>query len=164
MGAMEKRHEEIIGGLYAELYGELLAYARAVLRDGSLAEEAVQECFRVACIKADELLACANRRGWLFLTLRNTCRHIQRNRGKLLRNLAQLAQAESGQPGRSDEQAPGFWYGDLANDPDFALLVKFAVEGYSLRELAEEYGLSLSAVKQRIYRAKLRFREKLAQK
>ena len=41
------------------------------LRDHCLAEEAVQETFRIACAKADRLAESENRQGWLINTLKN---------------------------------------------------------------------------------------------
>lgn len=158
---MEKRLEEMIAELYDEMFGEMFAYARAVLRDEGLAEEAVQECFRVACNKADYLAASANRRGWLMLVLRNTCMHIQRSQRRILQNLVEVAVHERWRTNRQDSE-PTFWYGDLATDKDYMLLKKFAVDGYSIKELAEEYEISVSACKQRLVRARRRFKEMLA--
>lgn len=159
---MEKRLEEMIAALYDETFREMWLYARAVLRDEGLAEEAVQESFRVACNKAEFLAASANQRGWLFLVLRNTCKHIQRSRSKLLRNLAEAAAEEKAQTA-ADFSEPNFLYGDLAQDRDFRLLQRFAVEGYSIKELAEEYGISVAACKQRLARARQRYRRILSE-
>ena len=47
--------EEIIAQLYREMYRKLVVYAENALND-SLAEEAVQDTFRIACSKYDELM------------------------------------------------------------------------------------------------------------
>ena len=44
--------EEIIAQLYREMYRKLVVYAENALND-SLAEEAVQDTFRIACSKYD---------------------------------------------------------------------------------------------------------------
>jgi len=43
-----QQHREI-EKLYVEMYELLLAYARSSLKNEALAEEAVQETFRIAC-------------------------------------------------------------------------------------------------------------------
>ena len=42
-----------IHALYLQEYPKLLAYARSLLRDESLAKEAVQDTFLVACTKPE---------------------------------------------------------------------------------------------------------------
>lgn len=69
---METREKQLIDRLYDEQYEQLLMYAQAVLSDVALAEDAVQETFRIACHKAGSLAASPNPPGWLFQTLRNT--------------------------------------------------------------------------------------------
>lgn len=163
---MDKQQTEIISGLYDEFFDNLRLYAGASLHDTGLAEEAVQETFRVACIKAEDLLASSNPRGWLILVLRNVILHIQRNRKRIVENLVELAFIEEkGSYEYNDIYGsdPEFWYGDLAKDKDYELLRKLSIEGYSIKELADEYGITISACKQRIFRAKRRFRTILEQ-
>lgn len=64
MGQKKNRDAEI-EQLYREMFDSLIAYAACSLRNYSLAEEAVQETFRIACAKQDELFASPNRRGCL---------------------------------------------------------------------------------------------------
>ena len=54
---------KLIEQLYFEMYHKLFLYAQSALRDHSLAEEAVQETFRIACAKADRLAESENRQG-----------------------------------------------------------------------------------------------------
>lgn len=161
---MDKQQAKIIAELYDEFFGFLCVYAKAALHDKGLAEEAVQETFRIACGKAKDLLDSANPRGWLILTLRNVCRHMYRSRKKIVENLAEIAFSEEWGGYEYDDaaSAPEFWYGDLTQDKDFELLRRFAVDRCSLKELAAEYGITLAACKQRISRARRRFQAVLA--
>ncbi len=158
---MDKKKEEIISGLYDEFFDTMRLYAEASLHNTALAEEAVQETFCIACIKIDDLLASSNPRGWLILVLRNVILHIQRNKKEFLRSMSAISFREDvggyEQVAFYDSQ-PEFWYENLTQDKDYELLRKFVIEGYSLKELADEYGLAMSACKQRIRRVKLRFR------
>ena len=63
---------------YTELYTMLLTYAVYKLKNESLAEEAVQETFRIACQKADAFYDSKNRNGWLVKTLKNVISNTQR--------------------------------------------------------------------------------------
>ncbi len=50
---LNNNQRRAIEELYNEMYYSLSAYARSALNDRSLAEEAVQDTFRIACAKAD---------------------------------------------------------------------------------------------------------------
>ena len=64
--------------LYQELYQNLLQIAFFYLQNRSLAEEAVQEAFRIAVEKIDDLLSSPNPSGWLALTTRNSAKNLLR--------------------------------------------------------------------------------------
>lgn len=51
-----KDKDELIEGLYREMFTPLCVYAMNALDDRDLAEEAVQDTFRIACIKAGSLV------------------------------------------------------------------------------------------------------------
>ena len=74
--------EEIIAQLYREMYRKLVVYAENALND-SLAEEAVQDTFRIACSKYDELMNSSNPQGWLMNTLKNVIRNIRKEQANL---------------------------------------------------------------------------------
>ena len=52
---MTEQQNKIIEQLYLSLYVKMLIYAKATLRDEALAEEAVQEAFRIACVRPEVL-------------------------------------------------------------------------------------------------------------
>lgn len=56
---MDSAQSDQIEALYLQMYPKLLRYARATLPE-ALAEEAVQETFRIACSKPDAVLHSAN--------------------------------------------------------------------------------------------------------
>ena len=72
---MDKQHSNYIEALYLEMFELLFSYARSSLENDSLAEEAVQETFRIACLKPSELCASPNPKGWLVNTLKNVIRN-----------------------------------------------------------------------------------------
>ena len=75
---VDRDQDRLLEELYREMYSVLLCYANAALKDKALAEEAVQDTFRIACAKADDLSASVNPRGWLMLTLKNVLRNTRR--------------------------------------------------------------------------------------
>ena len=52
-----------------------------------------------------------------------------------------------------------FLYNDLLTHNDYILLKENVLENYSISELAEKYGISINACKERLYRARLRLRK-----
>ena len=76
--SVDRVQERLLEELYREMYSVLLCYANAALKDKALAEEAVQDTFRIACAKVDDFSASVNPRGWLMLTLKNVLRNTHR--------------------------------------------------------------------------------------
>lgn len=61
---------QFIDALYRAMYERMYTYAAHRLTySSSLAEEAVQEAFRVACTRIDAVMACDNPQGWMLTTL-----------------------------------------------------------------------------------------------
>lgn len=52
----ETPEQRLLKTLYLEQYHSLFLYANAVLRDSGLAEEAVQDTFRIACGRSRSFL------------------------------------------------------------------------------------------------------------
>lgn len=162
---METLEKQFIDKLYDEMYRQMLLYARRILHDNSLAEEVVQETFRIACKKIDDVIASPNPEGWLFLTLQNAIRTMKRNQSKLARMFVYVSAVESLDKycdAAIMEEEPDLLYGDLIGQQDYELIKKFAVDKKSLAEIADEAGISINACKQRIFRAKRTLRSKIA--
>lgn len=159
---LDKQHSNYIEALYLEMFELLFSYARSSLENDSLAEEAVQETFRIACLKPSELCASPNPKGWLVNTLKNVIRNTikQRNAGKLI--LATFASEYSSKQGWSEDQLDlKVVYENISQLEEFHLLEAMAVEGRSHKELAQELGISVDACKKRIQRAKKVLKKKM---
>ncbi len=74
---------QFINSLYTELYLKLFRYAVNALKSSHLAEEAVQETFCIACIKAKDCMQSPNPEGWIVLTLKNVIRNTIKSRYRL---------------------------------------------------------------------------------
>lgn len=150
-----------IEALYIDQYNTLLAYATRVLKNEALAEEAVQETFRIACQKSDLFEKSENRKGWLFNTLKFVMANIERARVRSTRLLAECFSLEMDNCGKNDDINPDVLYEDIAGLDEFHLIKQIALEQKSIKELAEELGISVDACKKRVERARKRLRKKI---
>ena len=159
---MNPKHSEQIEELYLEMYDMLYAYARCSVAEESLAEEAVQETFRIACQKPDQLCGSENPKGWLVNTLKFTIRNMKRNRERTQQMLSLVEQNEAAV--YSEDKLPlELTYENVAHTEEFKLLVEMAVEGKSHLEMATDRGITVDACKKRVQRAKEILQKKLKQ-
>ena len=156
---MTDQENKMIEGLYVEMYEPLYRYANVVLKNALLAEEAVQESFRIACTKPDSLRECDNPRGWLVNTTKMVVRNSLRVRARMERMMVHMDIIwEGSMMARNDRIPTGLLFGTVAETDDFQL-VQDVAEGKSVRELARKLGISENACKKRIQRAKSRLRK-----
>lgn len=150
---------QFIDALYRAMYEKMYTYAAHRLTYSSaLAEEAVQEAFRVACTRIDAVMACDNPQGWMLTTLKNVIRNIERSSANYARLVAKLSEL-AGTVAHDDHAAAELK--SLLADEDFILLKRMACSQCSMLETAQELGISVSACRKRITRAKARLKNKL---
>ena len=148
---------DIIEQLFQSEYDNMVDFAAYLLQSASLAEVAVQDTFVYALSKRAALQSSPNPTGWLYETLKHVILHMQRDRRALLKKAVQLDTIPEHQLATEDS------YETLPldkNDPELKLLIRFYIYGYSLKELAEEDGVTVGAVKMRIRRAKQSVKKK----
>ena len=92
---MTEQQNKTIEQLYLSLYVKMMIYANATLRDEALAEEAVQESFRIACMRPEVLCESPNPRGWLLNTLKNVMKNTVKTRERAERMLGAITDAEN---------------------------------------------------------------------
>ena len=159
---MNPEHRERIETLYLEMYDMLLTYAQCSFKEESLAEEAVQETFRIACQKPDQLCESENPKGWLVNTLKFTIRNLKRNREHTLQLLsAYLREKEECVAFSEDKLSLQLMYGSLADSEEFKLIKEMVIDKKSHLEMAKSRGISVSACKKRVQRAKETLQKKL---
>ena len=154
-------HEHFFDALYLEMYDMLLIYAqRALDNQHALAEEAVQDTFRICWMKMDEVVVSENPKGWLLETLKNVIRNIRRSQARYANLLLALNKTfPAADPAAEDEIGLDLAYGDLKDNPDYQLLKEFVLEHRPIKELARERKITVDACKKRIQRAKERLKE-----
>ena len=159
---MTAKQEKMIEQLYLEMYTLLLQYGRCSLGNESLAEEAIQETFQIACMKADELLNSHNPRGWLVNTLKNTIRNTKRVQENASRQLFAYIATHSNIVDFSEAKVSfEVMYEDLAQTEEFKLIKEMVIDKKSCLEMAQSRGISLNTCKKRIERAKKYLRRRI---
>ena len=160
---MDKEQSSFIEQLYMDMYDMLITYARCALREDALAEEAVQETFRIACQKPESLRESPNPNGWLVNTLKNTIRNIKHNRATAQRILTQYLELRIDEDSYAvDKLKLATLYSDIANTEEFKLLKEFSIDGRSHLEMAKSRGITVAACKKRLQRAKETLRLKIS--
>lgn len=156
--------DERIEQLYKEMYRTLLVYAKNGLEEPSLAEEAVQDTFCIACTKSDDLLRSNNPKGWLMVTLKHVIQNTKRQRAKMGKlAMLSLATEEAACLATYDEEDIDTLYGDLAKQEDFQLFKRIVLDHYSMKEAADEFGITVEACKKRVQRIRAFLRKKFTQ-
>ena len=157
---LNREEEKYIEQLYREMYTCLFFYAKNAQGNKTLAEEAVQDTFRIACIKPESLMSSKNPRGWLINTLKNVIRNRRRTEARL-NNLLLAAMSACEPQSKATVAAAEFHaaYADALGKDDFQLLINIVIRRYTMLEVAEELGITVEACKKRVQRAKKRLQK-----
>lgn len=159
---MNSQYNADIEKLYLQMYDRLFIYARCTLKNDALAEEAVQETFRIACQKPEDLLGSPKPEGWLINTLKNVMANMIRNRAVANRIFSEYVAAQAKDYAVSEDRMSfEVLYENIADTDEFQLLKEMTVEGKSHLEMAQKRGISVDAIKKRVQRAKEILRNKI---
>lgn len=152
---MTNKQRTQIDALYDKNYDFLVSYAWGSLKNISLAEEAAQETFAIACEKPDHICNSPNPEGWLVNTLKNVIQNMERRRMAAERVVTDcLGDKLDLLPAQGDQLDIKLLYGNVADTEEFRIMVALGPEGMSMPELAAELGISYSAAKKRAERAR----------
>lgn len=159
---MNREQRKIIEELYQEMYDKLMVYACVNLDSESLAEEAVQETFHIACQKPESICDSINPQGWLVNTLKNTVRNMKRSRANAKRILETYMMTQLRELSITEDRIDlKVLYENVADLEEFKLLSEMAIEGRSHEEMARSRNISISACKKRVQRAKESLQRKI---
>lgn len=152
--------EDYFDIMYQEMYDMLVSYAESALENRSgLAEEAVQDTFKIFWMNINIVMQKPNPRGWLVDTLKNVIRNVRRSQARFSNLLLAVSTAHSSRGPVFDELKLDTEYGDLKDDPDYKLLKEFVLEHRTIKEMAQARGITVVACKKRIQRAKERLKK-----
>ena len=146
---------------YLEMYDQLFLYAQKALKNESLAEEAIQETFRIVCTKPEDFLSSPNPKGWIINTLKYTMQNMTRNRDRTNALLNQYLATYTSDAFSENRIPLEVTYENVAHSEEFRLIKEMAVEGKSHLEMAQSRGISVDACKKRVQRAKEFLRRKI---
>lgn len=152
---MTPQQSEEIRELYLEMHEKLFDYALSLLKNESLAQEAVQETFRIACQKPEAVCTSPNPQGWLMITLKNVISNTIKSLETSNRILTEYyKQRMRDIQESSDPEDLQLLYRDLTNLEEYRLVKEMAVDGKSYLELAKERHISVEACRKRMQRAR----------
>ncbi|MBP3633363.1 MAG: sigma-70 family RNA polymerase sigma factor [Oscillospiraceae bacterium] len=159
---MTEEQYRYIAAIYVEMYEKLKAYASAKLETDGQCEEAVQEVFRIACQKPEDLMNSGNPHGWLMKVMKYTAQNMNRKSWNAARLVAEYP-VVNGKRVSYTEDTPKLEtiFGGTANTEEFRLVKAMAVDGKTHLELAQELGISVAACKKRMERAKKTLKKSL---
>lgn len=145
-----------------QLYKRLFLYAFSTFKNKSLAEEAVQDTFQIACLKADALAVSPNPEGWLMKTLKYVMSNLRKKQAtrdawvvsdrELDENMALVPQGIS-------IETEAFFI-DTLGETDYKMLKRVALKESTIHEAAQEFGISEAACSKRIQRSKEKLRKR----
>ena len=159
---MKARYKLEIERLYLQLYPLLFEYARSSLSSDSLAEEAVQDTFRIACQKPEAMINSPNPEGWIMNTLKNVLKNTIRNQNISRRILLDyFASNINDITVTNDRVGLEILYEDVADLGEFKMVKAMALEGKSYLEMSQELGISMAACRKRMQRARETLRKKI---
>ena len=159
---MNAAQNQEIEQLYHEMFDKMRIYAFCSLKIEALAEEAVQETFRIACQKPEQLCESVNPRGWLMQTLKYTIANIKHSRESAKKIMQRYLIANDMDDTLSEDTLYlNVLYDNISDTEEFKLLAEMVIEGRSHLEMATSRGISVSACKKRVQRAKEALRKNL---
>ena len=154
---------EVVTELYLTMYDFLLDFAERRLGNHSLAEEAVQETFRIAWMKQDDLCNSLRPKGWLMNTLKNVISNMRRNQETADRVMREYLAANCRDIAISEDSVRfEIIYGDMAESEELKLIKELA-DGCSYLEMAEKRGISVMACRKRVQRARETLQKKFSE-
>ena len=155
----DTREDERIRDLYFENYRMMWQFAYSVLRNQTMAEEAVQDTFLTALRSRDKLADSPNPVGWLINTLKNKIKRINRDRQDAVRRYVQMEKVPHSGVDTEDGYAEVETVLTVESIRDGQLVKEFYYEQRSIREIAERHGLTEGACKMRLKRAREELRK-----
>jgi RNA polymerase sigma-70 factor (ECF subfamily) len=155
----ERRFAELCDGLRPQLY----RFAFWLARDRQVAEDVLQEAYMRAWASRDNLGAEGALKGWLLTIVRREhARLFERKRLPTV-SVDELVASDAPELAVTEQhEVMEMRRAIFALDPDYREpLVLQVLMGYSTGEIADELGLSQSAVLTRLFRARHRLRQQL---
>lgn len=149
---------------YRREYRRMVAIARALVRDGSSAEDLAQESFVAAHRNWDRISGYDDPQAWVRRVLINRATSFHRRRGAEWRALARVGERTETMVSELSPQATEVW-DEVRRLPkrQAQAIVLHYVGQLSMEEIGEVMGCSSGAVKSHLHRARVRLGQSLAE-
>lgn len=155
---INNEQELFISSMFQDMYYPLAHYAKCILHDSDLAEDAVQTVFKIATSKIHDFMSSPNPKGWLVITLKNVLRNELRAQSRynsiMVASITYDEAFITYDTNSNDETYIDTMYSDLLAKEDYELLKMLILKNYTIREAAEYMNISVEACKKRAQRAK----------
>ena len=152
--------QEFLQGLFLANYSVLLRYAQTAGKTGT-GEDMVQETFLIASSRITAVRESPNPAGWLMRTIQNVLRKAFCQEAALSLEEDVFVQDQPRETAFEGFTLLQETCRKYLSEEDWELLYKKS-QGYTSKELAEEYSMRESACKMRISRAKALLRSKVS--
>lgn len=159
---MTEQQNAFIDQMFLEMYQNLFEYAYAQFSDEFLAEEAVQESFRIACQKPEDLCKSPNPKGWLKNVLKNVISNMKRSQSTAKRILSDYYSLLWDT--LSEDEASisiELLYSDIEKLDEFQLVKSMVLDGKTYADLSREWGVSVPTCRKRMQRAREHLQKKI---
>ncbi|MBC7315577.1 MAG: RNA polymerase sigma factor [Chloroflexi bacterium] len=159
-GSADLERDALFERLFHEFHGAIVNYLYRLIGDAAEAEELAQDVFVRAYQALPRLKGERNYRAWLYRIATHRAYDLLRRR-RLVRWLPLGAQeaSEPSSPATDAGTRNAVQEALLRLSPEYRVpLILYSVQGYSTAEIAEMLGISVGAVKTRLYRAREAFR------
>lgn len=152
---MNDEERRFVENLYFDMYENLLIRAKVTFKDDFLAEEAVQDTFRVVCENVTKLMVHPNLNGYIAVTLSNITKQILTKHTKetaIAKRIIEYIDPDS-EVCQLDVDID-LLYENLSEDKDFMLIKQYITEQCTILEFARKLGISADACAKRLQRAR----------
>lgn len=148
---------EVVGEAYKEYFQDIYKFVFRRIRNKQIAEDIAHDVFCAALNKAEEFLKHEEPKKWLMVTARNKMYELYRKmKHSALESLDEIPEIEVEE---IDYEKLELELTALAiiDEAEWELIKDYYLIGYTIRELAEKYGITENNMSVRLFR----LREKL---
>lgn len=154
---MSPEQSAFLEQLYREQFKALKGHAFGFVKNWGDAECVVQESFRIACMKIDDVMTSPNPIGWMKDTVKNTAYNFNRIKKKHLDLYVSIEEMEEQLVGPEmsiEEPDQIARLKGAVSEKNFAFFRRIVLEGVSYLEIAKEEKISIWACYKRFERIK----------
>ena len=138
---MQPEQDIFLEKLFREHYHSLLLYACAFVKDRSESQVAVQEGFRIACTKIDEVMSAPTPVGWMKESIKYVSLNMVKRKKRQMLLFVSLEEAVHSQQNSQEKlmELLDLCAGAVSKQ-EFALYRRVVLDGLPYSEAAKEIG------------------------